>query len=250
MTQTAARTLWCAYAVVGPVDDQLRNAIGDRLELVGADDLAVVVGEVPRSEFGEDVLPAHLNDRGWLEHAVSEHESVVRKLLGVVAVVPLRFGSLHRDTRAVEEFLDAHREEFSSALERVRGRIELGVKVWVAAPAAETTTEQPATGREYLERRRKAREDSERTRAGIDERLRSIHTRLLAVSDAGVLNRPQPRELTGDRRKMAMNAAYLVAADDDALVAEVERLRAEHPDLVFEVTGPWAPYNFVGGPEA
>jgi hypothetical protein len=44
---------------------------------------------------------------------------------------------------------------------------------------------------------------------------------------------------------MAMNTAYLVAADDDALVAEVERLRGEHPDLMLEVTGPWAPYNFV-----
>jgi hypothetical protein len=44
---------------------------------------------------------------------------------------------------------------------------------------------------------------------------------------------------------MAINAAYLVAAGDDALAVQVELLRTEHPDLVFEVTGPWAPYNFA-----
>ena len=246
MTLTAARTLWCAYAVVGPVGEGLPRAIGDGLDLVGDADVAVVVGAVPQSEFGEDVLPARLNDRSWLERAVADHESVVRRLLAVGPVVPLRFGSLHRSTRAVEEFLAAHREEFLAALERVRGRVELGVKVWVAPPAAEAAEERPATGREYLERRRDARERAVGERASVDELLRSIHARLLCVAEAGVLNRPQPRELTGDSREMAMNAAYLVAADDDSLVAEVERLRREHAELDFDVTGPWAPYNFVG----
>ena len=72
-----------------------------------------------------------------------------------------------------------------------------------------------------------------------------IHLRLLAVADAGTLSRPQPRELTGAERTMLVNAAYLVAAGDDRLVGEVARLRDEHRDLAFEVTGPWAPYNFV-----
>lgn len=244
MTQTAARTLLCAYAVVGPVDDATRSALAHGLDLVGDDAVAVVIGAVPESEFGEAVLPEHLNDRAWLERAVSEHESVVRGLLGIVTVVPLRFGSLHRDLQAVEDFLAAHREEFLATLERVRGRVELGVKVWVTAPSADAGEKQAATGREYLERRRRTREDADRARAGIDERLRSIHASLLAVSDAAVLNRPQPRELTGDRRTMAMNAAYLVV-DDEGFVAEVERLRSEQPDLAIDVTGPWAPYNFV-----
>jgi hypothetical protein len=240
MTETATRTLWCAYAVVDRVDERAL----DGLRVVGDADVGVVVGEVPQADYGEDVLPSRLNDREWLERAVTEHESVVRGLLGVGTVVPLRFGSLHRDTRAVEEFLASRRDAFRGALERVRGRVEIGVKVWVAAPAAEAREAQPSTGREYLERRREAREQSARSRTAIDERLRAIHARLLASADEGVLNRPQPRELTGDRREMAMNAAYLVA-DDESLVAEVERLRSEHPDLVFEVTGPWAPYNFV-----
>lgn len=244
MTETAIDTLWCAYAVVGRVDGVI-----DGLKLVGDDDLAVVVGEVPQTEFGEDVLAERLNDREWLEQAVTEHESVVRRLLGVATVVPLRFGSLHRDLHAVEAFRAAHHDEFREALARVRGHVELGVKVWATPPAGEQKA-QAATGREYLEQRRRAREETTRARTTVDERLREIHTRLRARATDSVLNRPQPRELSGDRREMAMNAAYLVAANDDSLVAEVERLRAEHPDLVFDVTGPWAPYNFVGAPDA
>lgn len=244
MTQTAAGTLWCAYAAVGPVDPSVRRALSADLELVGDDEVAVVVGPVPEEEFGEGALEAHLNDRAWLERAASNHETVMRRLVAATTVVPLRFGSLHRDRVAVAEFLAEHRVEFGAALERVRGHVEVGVKVWVASPPP-GAGRLPTSGRAYLEQRLRAREDAARARARLEERLRAIHTRLLAVSAAGVLNRPQPRELTGDRREMVMNAAYLVSAGDDAVPAEVERLRREHEDVVIEVTGPWAPYNFV-----
>jgi len=240
--------LWCAYAVVGPAGENLRRAVGDGLELVGDAAVAVVVGRVPASEFGEGALSVHLNDRNWLEHAATEHQAVVERLLPLATVVPLRFGSLHRDRAAVDEFLQGRRDEYLAAIERLRGRVELGVKVWVAPPASpQRSAQRAATGRDYLERQRAAREEAAEQRATIGERLRSIHERLRDAAEEAVLNRPQPRELTGDPREMAINAAYLVAADDDALPVQVELLRIEHPDLVFEVTGPWAPYNFVEG---
>jgi hypothetical protein len=217
---------------------------------VGHGEVAVVIGRVPASEFGDDVLSAHLNDREWLERAVTEHQAVVQRLLPVATVVPLRFGSLHRDRAAVEAFLETHEEGFRSALELLRGRVEFGVKVWIAPPSADSRAKSSVTGREYLERRRKAREDAAAQRANIFERLRAIHERLLDSALAGVLNRPQPRELTGDAREMVMNAAYLVPAQGDALLTTIDVLRGEHPDLVLDVTGPWAAYNFVEGTAA
>jgi len=131
VTHTAAQTLWCAYASVGPVEAQLRRVVADGLELVGDDEVAVVVGEVPEADFAAEVLAERLNDRTWLERAVSDHDAVMRRLLAVATVVPLRFGSLHNDLASVDEFLSEHRAEFLDTLERVRGRVELGVKVWV-----------------------------------------------------------------------------------------------------------------------
>jgi hypothetical protein len=245
VTQTAAGTAWYAYAVVGPVTAAVRDALGDDLDLVEADDLGVVVSQVPLSEFGEDALPGRLNDRAWLEEKARAHESVLQRLLPVATVVPLRFGSIHRDRVAVEEFLKADRESFAAALDRLRGRVELGVKVWRGSTARDAIDSRPATGREYLEQRKAARERAAVAATALDERLREIHRRLLAVADAGALNRPQPRELTGADREMLVNAAYLVGAGDDRLVSEVARLGESNPDLAFEITGPWAPYNFV-----
>jgi hypothetical protein len=244
VTATAAGTLWYAYAVVQPAD-AVRAVLDGGLELVASGDVAVVVSPVDEREFGEEALPARLNDRAWVEQAVQSHERIVQRLLAVATVVPLRFGSLHRDRHAVEEFLRSHRSMFAESLDRVRGRVEVGLKVWLASEEPRPRASAPATGRQYLERQRAAREQRAGAAAELGDRLRTIHERLLGLADAGVLNRPQARELTGDSRRMAMNAAYLVPVDDELLLAEVERLRGEHTELAFEVTGPWAPYNFV-----
>jgi len=248
VTATAAGTLWYAYAVVGPVDAEVRAALGGEFELVGSGEAAVVAGPVDEADYGTDVLAERLNDREWVEQAVQAHERVVQRLLPVAAVVPLRFGSIHRDREGVAAFLHSRRDDFVATLARVRGRVELGVKVWLEPQEEQRPPAAATSGREYLERQRAARERHAAAGAELDDRLRRIHERLLAASDEGVLNRPQARELTGDPRRMVMNAAYLVA-DDDAFVAEVERLRRDEPSLVLEVTGPWAPYNFADAPE-
>jgi Gas vesicle synthesis protein GvpL/GvpF len=245
VTQTAAAA-WYAYAIVGPVTAELREAVGDGLELVGDGDLAAVVGRVPLAEFGENVLPTRLNDRAWLEEKARAHEAVVQRLLPLTTVVPLRFGSIHRDRAAVESFLERHREELAGELVYLRGRVELGVKVWAGVRADAAKAEQPAaSGREYLQRRKAARQEAAAAVSSLETRLRAIHERLLGAAEDGTLNRPQPRELTGAEREMVLNAAYLVPAGDERVATEVERLRDEHVDLAFELTGPWAPYNFV-----
>jgi hypothetical protein len=130
---------------------------------------------------------------------------------------------------------------FEGVLERVRGCVEVGVKAWydparVAQPAA-------AGGRAYLERRR-SELTSARDAAGL---AAAAHERLAELAVGAVVNRPQPRELTGRDEQMLLNAAYLVPESDDRLRAEVERLSEEHAGagLSFELTGPWPPYNFA-----
>jgi hypothetical protein len=120
------------------------------------------------------------------------------------------------------------------------------VKAWrTKAPAADTAA--PVTGRAYLERRLDERARAAQEAAVVEEALREAHTRFLVLAEDGVLNRPQPRELTGRDDEMVLNAAYLVAADDTSLVDEVAAAgdRYRELGLVFEITGPWPPHNFV-----
>jgi hypothetical protein len=247
VTETATSAAWYVYAVVGPVTPELRRAIEAEgaLRLVGEGEVAAVVAPVPLAEFGEDVLPGRLNNRAWLEQKVLAHEDVLLGLAARTAVVPFRFGSIHRDLDAVEELLARRGEELARALDAVRGRVEFGVKAWWSKPVA--PREPAATGRAYLERRLGERQQAGEATAAIEDALRDAHARFLACSLDGVLNRPQARELSGRSEEMVLNAAYLVASDDTSLAGEVAALGERYRDLglSFELTGPWPAHNFV-----
>jgi Gas vesicle synthesis protein GvpL/GvpF len=244
-------TGWYVYGVVDadrPVDD------GDGIEVVRGGRLAAVVAQVDLAEF--DDLERRLNDRAWVERKALEHETVLSRIAFEGPVVPLRFGAIYHRLDDVEQLLRERGEEFEADLERVRGRVELGVKGFVVRPALEEmlARERTATavgaspGRAYLERRQIQQDVAAEASAILVEAGRSTHARLLERSVEGVLSRPHSRELSGRREEMFFNGAYLVPAEDDSLRAEVAAVgRAYAPlCLSFEVTGPWPPYSFVG----
>jgi hypothetical protein len=218
------------------------------VETVEHDGLVALVREVPLAEFGEEALPAHLNDREWLEVHVRAHEDVLASAAEASTVVPFRFGVICHDRSDVARLLDEHAELLRRDLLRVRGCEELGVKVWYDAPEATATDEAPAGGRAYLERRRDDRRRALELAASREALVADVHERLARCSVASVVNRPQPKELSGRDEQMLLNAAYLVRRGDEAIAREVASLHAEHAanGYAFELTGPWPPYNFVG----
>ena len=252
MIEAPAGTAWYVYGV-GEDDAALSRLEG--VELIRDRSLTAVVREVSLDEYDEAVLPERLNDRDWLERNARAHEDVLQAAAAVTAIVPLRFGVIYRSREQVERMLDERGDEFLATLERVRGHVELGVKVWADVSALERAflpDEEPSAGgagAAYLQRRRQEQERSRELAARCAELAEEAHARLSSVSAAAVVNRPQPRELTGRRDPMLLNGAYLVR-DDDALRREVERLAAEHAELglEYELTGPWPPHNFAGEP--
>jgi len=241
-------TGWYVYGVAAR-----RDGLEAIAQVVGRGPLAALVAEVPLDDYGEETLRERLNDRAWLEEKARAHEEVLQAVASIAPVVPLRFGTIYDELADVERLLDTQASSFESALERVRGRVELGVKAWAEPSrlAAALGGDEPAgaepSGRAYLERRQREQRLAAEVAARSAELGENAHRRLLAAAVEGVANRPQPRELTGRDEPMILNGAYLVPIGDDALRAEVERLAAEHESLgiTYEVTGPWPPHNFV-----
>jgi hypothetical protein len=246
-----AGTAWYVYGV-GEDDEALSRLEG--VELIRQGRLTAVVREVSLDEYDETVLPQRLNDRDWLERNARAHEDVLQAAAAVTAIVPLRFGAIYRSREQVGRMLDERSGEFVATLERVRGHVELGVKVWVDLPTLERTLaaqEEPSAGGEgaaYLRRRRQEEQRSRELAARCAELAEETHARLSALAADAVANRPQPRELTGRPDRMLLNGAYLIRDGDDGLRREVERLAAEHAELglEYELTGPWPPHNFAG----
>jgi gas vesicle protein GvpL/GvpF len=163
------------------------------------------------------------------------HERVVERIMADRAVLPMRFGSKFPDDDALRTVLARRQTELLATLDRVRGRVEVGLRA-MQPPGAEVDTPEveAATGREYLEAKLRNGRRIERAAATLHEPLTG-----LAV-EASRQPARSPDEL--------LRASYLVETPDLARFrGAVERLQRANPDVAILCTGPWPPYSFVAG---
>jgi Gas vesicle synthesis protein GvpL/GvpF len=253
----AARRGWYVYGVVPAAEapknlfDGVAGVGGGSVRLVTAGELAAITTDVPLTEFGEDAIADNLRDPAWLEQSVRGHDAVLEAAVGAVTVVPFRFGTIYRGEDEVRGMLSEH-ERLNEALQRVRGRVELGVKGFLAAaaseaePAGEEST--GSSGRRYLEEKQRARRVAEEREVLRARCADESHARLAAVAEAATANPLQPPELSGRVEEMFLNGAYLVPLErEDEFRAALAELDSElgPRGARFELTGPWPPYNFV-----
>ena len=142
------------------------------------------------------------------------HGTVVEALVDrAAAVLPVRFGETAPDDDSFARAVRARAEGLRRSLDRVRGCVEVGVRI--------ASLEQPValTGTDYLRARRAA------TGGELHDQLRL---------------------LARDSRSSAGGSAYLVPRESLPAVQErARRFALAHPELTVVCTGPWAPYNFT-----
>jgi hypothetical protein len=162
--------------------------------------------------------------------AMWTQERTVRALMDRGAVLPMRFGTLLADERALVEALTARRDELITGLAHVRGRVELGLRVVADRLAAADRSAE--SGRAYL----LARVAEHRL---AEQAAQDVHAPLARLAcDSRVRSHTVAPTLFA--------AAYLVERDDvPAFRAEVERTAAVVPGVQAICTGPWPPYSFV-----
>ncbi len=193
-----------------------------------------------------DAAPAPDPDR------LREHDGVVRAALRTATPLPLRFGTAFADEAALRAVLAERAEELLAWLERVRGRVEMGAALgWDAAAARERVLarrpdlrpalEKPATGRAYLEARRR----EHGLEAALREEAEALLERLSRAVAAALPEAVEART-TLPRPEVAGTLAHLVRREDVSAYREAARgVAAELVDAEVRVSGPWAPYSFV-----
>jgi Gas vesicle synthesis protein GvpL/GvpF len=156
------------------------------------------------------------------------HERVVDRLMNDGAVLPLRFGTILSGPEALRAVLDEDQVRFRVLLSRVRGCVELAVRVGLA-PAEPVAV---SGGADYIRGRLAARQHEEDAADRVLAPLRS-----LARATA---RRPVQAGST------TVSESYLVSRPTVELFAsEVRALQARNPGLSISCTGPWGPYSFV-----
>jgi hypothetical protein len=234
---------------------------GAEVRVIEDEGLTAVVSPVSLGEFGEEGLRRNLEDLDWLESTARAHHAVVDAAAEHAVTVPLGLATVYRTEERARSALRDRREEFTTALDRITGRTEWGVKVYAdlaattsgggAETTSDTTSANARPGTAYLKRRGTQRRDEEEARREILTMTDRVDDELCEIAATRRLHRPQDPQLSGERGWMILNAAYLV--DDERAEefrAAVARLAGTRPEIRMQLTGPWAPYSFATEEEA
>jgi len=225
------------YGVVGFPPELARGIQGlggNPVRLLPQGDVAAVVSPSPLSPWPLD--EAHL----------TLHGIVVEEVMRSRPILPVRYNTLLRTEEAVIALLAERAQAFRAALERVAGRVEMGLRVlWDPPGESEVPAEQEieggGPGTEYLSRRLK----EEWRRA----KLLQAGERLVQELDAPLRSLAiESRLQRFPTNRFLIAGAYLVDRDRvDAFREGVMKARERFPRLRFLLTGPWPPYHFVNG---
>ncbi len=219
------------YALLeGPSEGWAGSGVREEpLRLVDCDGIAVAVGEVDRAPAPD------------AEH-VRRQDAVIRRLAAAAeAILPARFGTLVGDEAELGKALAARGPGLRRALDLVRGREQMTLRVYGEPPAREARRDVPADGTEavsvaaaagagtrYLEARRARYGDLGSSLAPLRERLgdlvhaERVESHAVAPLLASVYHLI-PREASARYQATVAGAGPMLPV----------RLRA---------SGPWAPY--------
>jgi hypothetical protein len=203
-------------------------------------DLSAVVSDVPIAPIDST-----------REHVLA-HERVNENVMRDYTVIPMSFGSIFKTHDDIGELLRSAYDAFSDVLDKMRDKLEFGLKVlWdrdgmiraieqededIRRLKQEIASQQGST---YFARMQHGRLIDAALQQRSDRYVTEFLQRLRDVSVASRINRA-----IGDR--MILNAAFLVHRDrEPAFDRRIKEIAAEFELLTFKYTGPWPPYNFV-----
>ena len=221
--------------------------------------LYAVVQEVPAAEADRRSWTDRLSDPAELERCARAHHQVVTAVAAHGPAAPMALATLYSSEERARQALGADAARFHAVLDRVGGRVEWGVKVYVSTASAATeedravaATRVPAgpqasgAGRAYLERVRgthRAREESRRAALQAAEETDAV-LRGLAVAARRL--RLQDQQLSDRGRAQVLNGAYLVEESRAARFTEAVATLRQRTGVLIELSGPWVPYSFAG----
>lgn len=211
---------------------EIRGLGGDPVSLISRQDLAAVVSRSPLNPWPVD--EAHL----------TLHETVVEEVMATRPVLPVRFNTLLRSDEAVIALLDERAQSFRSALERVQGKVEMGLRVLWEPPvevSADQGIEKKGPGTDYLDRRLREERRGARVRAAGERLIRQIQELFHSLA-------VESRLQLFPSKRLLLSGAYLVEQDQvEGFRDGVAKAREKFSHLSFLLTGPWPPYHFVNG---
>jgi hypothetical protein len=238
------------YAVV-PKDSAPRNLgpIGleqSEVQSIVRGKLAAVVSQVSKRD---EVRP----ERALLSAHHEVLEEVIRK---TPAILPVSFGTIADGSEEVEELLERYQSDLIDQIEKVRGRVEMGVRLRYATSKPDLFEFLVSSSPELQQARNElvaagpdATRDMKINVGQIaDNVLGSLREEYAARIEQTVGNLASERVRKPPRKEIDFaDVAFLIGHDDrKAFDDAVQRMSGLFPDsFLLSPSGPNAPYDFV-----
>ncbi|HMG03140.1 MAG TPA: GvpL/GvpF family gas vesicle protein [Edaphobacter sp.] len=201
---------------------------GNQTFLFPASDLAVIVSE----HNAED--SARID-----QQAQKDHARVIADCFKHSTVLPFRFGTTFQDDDALRRSVRSNQRHFLANVERLRGKAEMHLKVFVDDTCPGNTLRDMTVGQQYLT---SLRESASR------QRERQSKARALSVQMHRMFL-PLAEEITCrrmDSGKMLLDIAHLI---DNKTVERYQNkytsAMQQMKECQMQLSGPWPPYHFV-----
>jgi hypothetical protein len=243
--EIASRNGQYLYAIVGGAQEQ-------NFGICGIDGNAV-------HSITDGLVSAVISDfsypriRPERRHLVA-HRQVLKRLMEEATLLPLRFGTIADNENEVHRILSLNRDRFLVQLDRLAGKVEMGLRVrWDVPNIFEYFVNREPELRRMRDRcfggqGQGTREEKIEIGQFFDHLLNGEREacirrveEIISRCCAGIKRNPCPNELE------VMNLACLVernaSAEFEAAVLKAAQLFND--DFVFDYNGPWAPHNFV-----
>jgi hypothetical protein len=233
------------YAITTLVEDhayEVTGVDGSAVHSVSNGHVAAVVSDCARQKLRPE--RAHL----------AAHKEVLSRLMLESTVLPMAFGIIADDGKAVRRLLTLNQKEFLEQLERVAGKVEIGLRVNWDVPNIfeyfiDIHPELRAARDRLLGNQRQPRQEDKLELGQLFDHIlnedREAHSEKLEEAlgpCCAEIKRSPPRNVNE-----VANLKCLVARDGQKRLEEAvfQAARQFDNNYAFDLNGPWAPHNFV-----
>ena len=265
----AALYLYCLGEgrIVGPMS--LKGIDGEgKVFILPFGEWQATVSEVSVEDFtSNEIQRKALEDLAWIKEKALVHAEIIQEAMtrdgANRAIIPMKFGTIFDGPSGLEKVLEQNYARIERVFEKIRGRQEWAVKVYLEDRKA--FEEKVKEKSDFVKEKQReiaslpegmayfAEEELQNLLSiEIDRELaeisNSLHESLEKKADISGRCKLLGKEFTGKSAPMILNGAYLFSKERiEDFKKEVETLSedAKGQGLSVEYSGPWPPYNFA-----
>lgn len=240
---------------------------GGKIRLMHYKDIEAVVSDISLENYSSrEIQKKAQEDLSWIKEKAEQHERVIRQAMrknrAFITVIPMKFGTIFKTKDRLEASLQKHYAKFKKILERLKGKQEWGVKMYIDRKvfASEIKKISPEIQKKIKEAVSLPEGEAYFLQKEIDEAVRkqidsilpkyteNIFKNLKKHTVAATRGKLLDKELTGKPLPMILNAIFMVSQEKlKGFIKEVDAVNTEYNSkgFCFELSGPWPPYHFV-----